>query len=99
MSVVLMIMHKDISKATDTADAIDTARKEKERNRNLKCKEGVLLAGTKGIDNEAAAEEANGDANPYLHHPQTNVQAGRVRIILLTAIILCKSTSSSDTRL
>ena len=72
---------------------------QEKRNRNLKCKEGVLLTGTEGIDNEAAAKEANGDANPYLHHPQTNVQAGRVRIILLTAIILGKSTSSSDTRL
>ena len=71
----------------------------KKRERNLECEEGVLLTGTKGVDNEAAAEEANGDPNSYLHHAETNVQAGRVRIILLTAIILGKSTSSSDTRL
>ena len=41
---------------------------EKERERNLECKEGVLLTDTEGIVTETAAKEANGDPNPYLHY-------------------------------
>lgn len=59
----------------------------------------MLFPATKGIDHEATYKQANRDPNADLHHTESNREACRVRIALLTAIVLCKPTSGSDTRL
>lgn len=63
-------------------------RRRKRDEKNLESKKGVLLTATERINEETAGKQAYCDANAYLHHTESNRKACRVRITLLTAIIL-----------
>jgi hypothetical protein len=65
----------------------------------LECKQGGMLFGAERVYDEATPEEAHCDTNRDLNHSQTNSQARRILVTILTFVVFRKPARSRNSRL
>ena len=65
----------------------------------LECKQSGMLFGAKRVYDETTPEEAHRDTNCHLNHSQTNSQARRILVTILTFVVFRKPACGRNSRL